>query len=186
MNLAVYMMQTWDSYVQRLEFSKTTCCMWVLHVSEEFHIGTQHAWRRKTKIQFHEEDCQHHVIDLTWWLDLTSHYSPAFAVLWLMLFSTPCVAPPSCHALLVLDYFQFSSLCVFTSTLSQRSKVETPESFPGSPSCPKLQGPEWRFLWPPGTHPSSGTPSGKHCLASKTAQQHRVNCPHNGGEGHFI
>lgn len=126
-----------------------------------------------------------------WHVDLTSHYSPAFAVLWQMLFSTPCDAPPSGHALLVLDCkaffsFQFSSLCVFTSTLSQRSRAEMPESFPGSPSCPKLQGPEWRFLWPPGTHPSSGTPSGKHCLASKTAQQHRVNCPHNGGEGHFI
>ena len=46
-------------------------------------------------------------------------------------------------------------VCVFTCAHSRQWRVWRPESFPGSPSCPTLQGPGWGALWLPGTRPSS-------------------------------
>lgn len=75
-----------------------------------------------------------HQIDMVAWLNFTLNghflfvlfvyfiYSTAFLMLWLMLFYTACVAPPSCHALVIFDCstFFFSNFLVHALSHSSR------------------------------------------------------------------
>lgn len=85
-----------------------------------------------------------------------------------------CVCVSGLHELL-------ACVCVFTCAHSRQWRVWRPESFPGSPSCPTLQGPGWGALWLPGTRPSSAmkahgpkhtTEAESHSTPQDTQQNH--------------